>query len=176
MAGNEAGQHHVHPERDAIRSRRGAHRTLTQVEDRVADAKKKETEEAQKADEAAAKSLEAARAELQKKVDKIRDDKSLDSRTRDTMLQNAQQFESTRFAIDELNIKNTQKQEVKKIKDQTAREIKEVENKIRMLAIALPPVPALMLGIFVFALRARDERMGIIPDRLVGKEKGKTSK
>jgi ABC-2 type transport system permease protein len=92
------------------------------------------------------------------------------------MLQNAQQFESTRFAIDELNIKNTQKQEVKKIKDQTAREIKEVENKIRMLAIALPPVPALMLGIFVFALRARDERMGIIPDRLVGKEKGKTSK
>lgn len=156
----------------AVRSRRAQHRTLSRVEERTQEAKTRETEAASKADTEATQSLAAARKRLQAEAEKIRDDKSMDKRTQQIKLSAAQENESRRFAVEEQNIKNEQKKKTKQIKDRTEREVRQIEDRIRFLAIALPPVPALMLGIFVFALRARDERQGIIPDRLVGKKAG----
>lgn len=82
----------------------------------------------------------------------------------------AQENERRRLEVEEAGIQNTKKKKTKEIKDKTEREIRSIESFIRLLAILLPPVPALLLGIFVFAARARDERQGVIPDRLVGKK------
>jgi ABC-2 type transport system permease protein len=154
----------------AVRSRRAQHRTLTRVEERTQEAKTRETEAAAKADTEATTSLDAAKKRLQAEADRIRSDKTLDNRTKQIMLQNAQEKESTQFAVEQQAIKNEQQKKTKQIKNHTEREVRQIEDRIRFLAIALPPVPALMLGIFVFAIRARDERQGIIPDRLVGKK------
>ncbi len=68
----------------------------------------------------------------------------------------------------EVNIENSKKHKLKAIKDRTEREIRVIETNARTLAIILPPIPALILGLFVFGMRAKDERQGIVPDRLVG--------
>jgi ABC-2 type transport system permease protein len=154
----------------AVRARRSRHRTLSRVEERTVEAKTRETDAAAKADADATKSLDEARKKLKEEAQKISGDKSLDNRTKQIMLAAAQENEARRFAVEEQLIKNAQKKKVKEIKDQTEREVRHIESRIRLLAIALPPVPALLLGIFVFAIRARDERQGIIPDRLVGKQ------
>jgi ABC-2 type transport system permease protein len=154
----------------AIRSRRAQYRTLSRVEELTVQAKSHEAEAAAKADADAKKSLAEARKRLQEEAEKIREDKTLDSRTRGIKLAAAQENESRRFAVEELAIKNAQNKKVKQFKGETEREVRQIEEKIRVLAIALPPVPALMLGIFIFAIRARDERQGIIPDRMVGKQ------
>lgn len=153
-----------------LRTRRPKHRTLTTVESATQTAKKTETAAAAKAEEEAKAALAEAKKRLTDEVEKIRSDKSLDRRTQATRAQMAQENERRRLEVEEASIQNTKKKKTKQIKDQTEREIRTIEDRIRLLAIALPPVPALFLGIFVFAARARDERQGIIPDRLVGKK------
>ena len=38
---------------------------------------------------------------------------------------------------------------------------------LRSLALLLPPIPALLLGLFVYVRRSLDERQGLNPDRIV---------
>lgn len=153
-----------------LRSRRPPHRTLKTVEAATEESKKTQTAAAAKAEDEAKTALSDAKKRLTDEADKIRNDKSLDRRTKEIKLQMAQENERRRLEVEEAGIQNTKKKKTKEIKDKTEREIRSIESFIRLLAILLPPVPALLLGIFVFAARARDERQGVIPDRLVGKK------
>lgn len=153
----------------ALRSRRPDHRTLEKVEKATEEAKKKQSKAVADADDNAKKALGDRRKQLAAEVEKIRNDKTLDNRTKQVKIETAQQNEQRKFEVEKVGIENEKNKSIKQIKNKTEREIREIEDKIRVLAIALPPVPALFLGIFVFALRARDERQGIVPDRLVGK-------
>ena len=47
--------------------------------------------------------------------------------------------------------------------------IRGIENTIKLLAVALPPIPALVLFIFMAIRRMRRERIGVPDDRLVVK-------
>ena len=86
------------------------------------------------------------------------------------MLAIAQQDKSREFEVAKANIENKKKRTLKQIKDGTDREVRGIENRTRMWAILLPPVPALLLGIFILSLRVQRERQGIVPDRLVHKK------
>ncbi|MSR57944.1 MAG: ABC transporter permease [Planctomycetaceae bacterium] len=152
-----------------LRSRRARHQTLTQVEARSLNAKARETEAAAKAENEAKEALDAAQKRFSDEVERIRDDTTLDARTKRIKIEAANANQSQRLAVEQAGIKNDQNKKVKAIKNQTERDVRQIEDRYRWLAIALPPVPALLLGIFVFAVRARDERQGVIPDRLVGK-------
>lgn len=154
-----------------LRSRRPVHRTLTRVEERTKKFKSDQAKEASNAENEAKKELEEARKRLREEQDKILSDKSLDPRTRDVYLKVAQENERRRLEVVEAELQNTKKKRIKESKDKMEREVRSIEEGIRKLAIAIPPIPALVLGIFVFALRVTEERRGIVPDRLVNKNR-----
>jgi ABC-2 type transport system permease protein len=154
----------------ALRSRQATHRTLTTVENRTNAFKTQQTEESSKADEDAKAKLADVQKRLDEDVNRIEADKTLDPRTKEQMKIAAAQKRQTELDVAKVNIENEKKRKVKEIKDTTEREVRTIENKTRMLAIAIPPIPALLLGIFFFSLRVQHERQGIVPDRLVGKK------
>lgn len=154
----------------ALRSRQAEHRTLTSIETRTGVFKDLEKAESAKAEQGAKKALEAANASFQEEADKIDADKTLDPRTKEIRKAMLAQNKQRELAVLTTNIENDKRRKVKKVKDGTEREVREVENFGRTLAIVLPPIPALILGIFVFAMRIKGERQGIVPDRLVSRK------
>src|SRR5262249_26859061 len=154
----------------ALRGRQAIHRTLTTIESRVKAFKTTQVDESARADQEAKDALDEVNKALQKDIDKIEADTSLDPQTKQIMkraaVQNQQQVREEKKA----KMKNGKKGKVKNFRNRTDREIRAVENVARTRAISPPPIPALILGIIVFAYRLQGERQGIVPDRLVGKK------
>lgn len=154
----------------ALRGRQSQLRTLTTVEASTDAFKESQRKESAKADDDAKKALADVEKKLQDEVDKILNDKTLDPGTQRTMAEVARQNKQKEFDVMKTNIENKKKHKVKEIKDSTEREVRTIENRTRMMAILLPPIPALLLGIFILSLRVQRERQGIVPDRLVHKK------
>jgi ABC-2 type transport system permease protein len=154
-----------------LRSRRPTHRTLTKVEERTKQFKSDQAKEVRAAEDEAKKELEEARKRLREDIDKVMNDKSLDPRTKQIMVRTIEENANRRLQVTEANIQNAKNRRIKESKGKMEREVKGIEDVIRILAIAIPPIPALVLGIFVFAVRVNEERKGIVPDRLVHKHR-----
>jgi ABC-2 type transport system permease protein len=153
-----------------LRSRQPAHRSLTTIEARTNAFKTTQTDESAKAEEDAKKALDDANAALRKEVDTIDADKSLDPRTKEIKKEMVRRDKQRELDVLKVNKENEKKHKIKQVKDRTEREIRDVEGFAQNLAMFLPPIPALILGIFVFAKRAQGERQGVIPDRLVSRK------
>jgi ABC-2 type transport system permease protein len=154
-----------------LRKRRAHHRTLTAVERQTQTFKKAQVDQQLKADEDAKRQLEEAKARFQDEIKKIQADKSLDERTKMIRVRAAQENERRRLEVEEAEIQNQKNKKIKESKNQSERAIRRIEDGIRLFAILLPPVPALLLGMFVFATRVRDERQGIVRDRMISKKR-----
>lgn len=154
----------------ALRGRQPIHRTLETIEKSTEAFKKLQVEESAKASEEATKALADARKKLQDEVDKIEADKTLDQQTKRIMAEMSRKNMQRELDVLEANIENGKKHKLKAIKDQTERKIRVIETNARILAILLPPIPAFILGFFVYGMRVKDERQGIVPDRLVGRK------
>jgi hypothetical protein len=48
--------------------------------------------------------------------------------------------------------------------------IRGIQNTIKLMAVALPPIPAFIVFLIVSVRRLRRERMGVPEDRLVARE------
>jgi ABC-2 type transport system permease protein len=153
-----------------LRSRQPTHRSLTTVEARTNDFKTQQTKESAKAEEEAKKAFDDANATLQKEADAINADTSLDPQTKRQKMAIAAQSKQRELDVLKVNIENKKRREVKSVKERTEREIREVEGFAQILAMFLPPIPALILGIFVFGKRVQGERQGVIPDRLISRK------
>jgi ABC-2 type transport system permease protein len=154
----------------ALRGRQSQHRTLTKVEESTDAFKESQRKESAKADENAKKALEEVQKKLDDEVNNILSDNTLDNETKRIKAEIARRNKQTELEVTKSNIENQKKRTVKQIKDNTEREVRVIENQTRMMAILLPPIPALLLGIFILSLRVQRERQGIVPDRLVHKK------
>ncbi|MEX1041827.1 MAG: Gldg family protein [Pirellulaceae bacterium] len=59
------------------------------------------------------------------------------------------------------------KQEQERITRDLNREVLYRQNQVKMLAVALPPIPPILIGIIVFVIRRLKEREGLSKDRIV---------
>jgi ABC-2 type transport system permease protein len=154
----------------ALRGRQSQLRTLTTVEASTDEFKELQRKESAKADENAKKALDEVQKKLDDEANEIVNDKTLDNETKRIKLETAKQGKQRELEVAKANIENNKKRTVKQIKDKTEREVRVIENRTRMMAILLPPIPALLLGIFILSLRVQRERQGIVPDRRVHKK------
>ena len=150
-----------------LRKRRAKERTLTAVEAQTQVFTRKRIEERDAAEKEAKKQLEEAKTRLQKQVQAVQNDKSLDERSKMQKSRILQEEESRRLAIEESEIENKKKQQIEKARNETEREIRSIEFRYSLLSVILPPIPALLVGLWVFLRRSADENRNINPDRLV---------
>jgi ABC-2 type transport system permease protein len=150
----------------ALRKRRPKHRTL-----RALEAQTKTFIESSEADEKAAeedarRERADAQAHLDKEVKRVDASKEYDERTKAIMLANLQEVENRRLEVTKATIEDHKRKKIQDSKAKKERAIQQIQNRIRVLAVLFPPLPALILGCFVFAVRTGRENRGANPNRL----------
>ncbi len=150
----------------ALRKRRARHRTLETVEARTKTFTKQLQQETEKANETADEKLAEANKRLTAAVAKIEADSSLDAQTKEIRKQMTQRAEQQKLDVESANITTEKEQSIREEKRKTEREISAIEGGIKMWAILLPPIPAILLGVIVLGLRVAEERRSIVPERL----------
>lgn len=149
----------------ALRKRRPKHRTLTAVEKATSEFIKESAREREKAANEAKAELERAKASFKEKVEKIRNDESLDDLAKMQQLAIAQSDEQRRVEVTEAEIEQRKQREIDQIRARTERRVRQIEQWYFTLATIIPPIPAVVLGLIVWLRRLFNERREVPPTR-----------
>lgn len=150
----------------SLRKHRPKHRTLEELEKQTrvfVDASQKNVV---KAEDEAKRQLALAQKRLDDKVAQVRASKD-DQRTKEIMLDEMQRTENQRLTVEKAKIEDDKRKAILESKQEMERAIRAIQLRIRLAAIGLPPLPALLLGLVVLAIRLKREYIGVDPGRLV---------
>jgi ABC-2 type transport system permease protein len=151
----------------ALRKRRPRHRTLEAVEARTREYEAQRLKETQTAEAMAELRLKEAQARLDRAVREIDQRKDLDEQSREIMIRNVQSVENRRLAVARTTIEDEKQRQIEAARADMETSIRGIQNTIKLLAVALPPVPAVLLFLLVSLRRLARERAGTPVDRLV---------
>jgi len=151
----------------ALRKRRPKHRTLEAVEALTRVYEERRLEETQEAEAFAERQLAEAQERLDQAVEELRQRQDLDERTKRIMIANLEKAENRRLEVARANIEDAKERRIERSRAEMESSIRGIQNTIKILAVALPPVPAFALFLLVSWRRLRREKIGVAPDRLV---------
>jgi len=151
----------------ALRKRRRAHRTLETVEARTRSYAEDRLEETRRAEQEAEEKLNAAQARLDEAVKALQDRTDLDAQTKRIMISNQERIENRRLAVARSNIEDEKERLIEAARGDMEAGVRAIQNTIKLLAVALSPVPAFLLFLFVSVKRREREQIGVASDRLV---------
>ena len=150
----------------ALRKRRPRHRTLEKIEQQSRNFVVQAQKEAKQADDEAKDALDKAQKSLDAKVGKIRDDKELDERGREIKLMALERVENRRLDVEKAAIDDQKRRKQQDSRARKEEAVREIETSVRIAAIVVAPLPALLLAGLVFGARAGRENQGANPNRL----------
>jgi gliding motility-associated transport system permease protein/gliding motility-associatede transport system auxiliary component len=144
----------------ALRSREPRFRTLTTIEARRStfEAKLKEADEA--ADKKATGNLADAQMHLDAVGKSIDERTDLDPRSKNIMREQRMKVEQRRFDQAKSEINEEKARVIATAKKDMHRQVRRIESSVRLLAVILPPLPALLVGLLVFLGQAAREKAG----------------
>ncbi len=150
-----------------LRKRRLKLRTLQRVEQATSVAEKNRVEAQENATNEANKALEAAKKRFADQIEEINENTQMDEREKQIRVKNIQANEERQLEVAKANIDREKGEKIREIKSKTEREVRKIENRIRWIAVLIPPIPALLLGLYVLLSRLANERRNISSDRLI---------
>jgi ABC-2 type transport system permease protein len=140
-----------------LRKRQPKFRRLSKVDDMTEAANTDRQDRIKAANDEAKTQLEAAQKSLDEAVAAIKAKTDLDETTKQIMIRSAEEAENRRLQAQTEAIDREKAKAIDKIKAEHARAIDEVRDRIRVLAILLPPIPAILLGLVIFYRKRRRE-------------------
>ena len=150
-----------------LRKRRRRHRTLSTVESLTKEYEDERLEESREAETDAEEQLEQAQKRLDDAVEAIRQRTDLDGRTRQIMIANQQKIENRRLTVARKNIEDQKQRLIERSRADMESSIRNIQSSIKLAAVALSPIPAFLLFLFVSARRLRREQASVSRERLV---------
>ena len=150
-----------------LRKRRPRHRTLEAVEARTKEYEAQRLKETQQAELIAEQRLKEAQARLDREVREIERRTDIDEQSKRIMIANVQAMENRRLSVARANIEDERQRQVEAARADMENSIRGIQNTIKLLAVTLPPIPALVLFLIVSVRRLARERIGVSEDRLV---------
>jgi len=137
-----------------LRKRRPKHRTLTRVEEQTQAHVKKEAEETKAAEEAAKKEIEEAKKKLNDTLEELKKRTDMDINTKAQMLRSVEDVENRRLEMKEKEINDKKETEIERSKTQKEQSVKTIRKSIKLMAVIFPPIPAILIAIFILVQRA----------------------
>jgi ABC-2 type transport system permease protein len=137
------------------------------VEARTRTYEERRLRETQQAEALADQRLKQAQARLDRAVAEVRSRADLDEQTKQIMISNLESVENRRLTVARANIEDEKQRQIEDSRAEMESSIRGIQNTIKLLAVALPPVPAFVLFVLVSVRRLRRERIGVPSDRLV---------
>ena len=113
--------------------------------------------------------LEAAVAAVKERAD-------LDETTKQVLLKSAEETENRRLIAKTETIERDKQRAVARTETEHRRSVDEIQNRIRIWSLLLPPIPALLMGIFIFMRKRLRERDNIPVARRHGASASKAGK
>jgi ABC-2 type transport system permease protein len=150
-----------------LRKRRPRHRTLEAVEARTRIYEAQRLKDTQAAEALAEQRLREAQARLDRAVREIRQRADLDESARQIMIANVESVENRRLQVARANIEDDKQRQIEASRAAMESSVRGIQNTIKLLAVLLPPAPALLMFLLISARRLRRERIGVSTDRLV---------
>lgn len=150
-----------------VRKRRSRQRTLEQIEKRKREFEEVQQKEEEKADEESRKKLDAARQRIDDAVRKVNERGDIDIQEKLQLVAITQEAEERKFEVAEKQIKLEQEAAKKRAKENYEQALRGTQKAYTVLAIVLPPIPALLLGFVMFIGRMRREYATVSEKRLL---------
>jgi ABC-2 type transport system permease protein len=155
----------------ALRKHSPKHRTLEAVEARTRVYEDRRLKDAQQAEATAEEQLKEAQARLDSAVKALRERPDLDEQTRRIMIANLEKAENRRLTVARTNIEEGKQRQIERSRSDMEASVRGIQSTIKLLAVALPPIPAFILFVFVSLRRLRREKASVSPDRLVEEQR-----
>ena len=111
--------------------------------------------------------MKEAQGRLDRAVRELRQRPDLDERARDIMISNVEAVENRRLSVARANIEDEKQRQIEASRAEMENSVRGIQNTIKLMAVALPPVPAFVLFLLISVRRLRRERIGVPVDRLV---------
>jgi ABC-2 type transport system permease protein len=154
----------------ALRKRRPRHRILEAVQARTETYEARRREQTRQAEATADQRLKEAQARLDRAVAEVRMRTDLDEQAKQIMISNLESVENRRLSVARTNIEDEKQRQIENSRAEMENSIRGIQNTIKLLAVALPPIPAFVVFLLVSARKLRRERIGAAPDQLVETE------
>ena len=151
----------------SLRKRRPRHRTLEAVEARTRVYDAQRLQETQLAQATADERLKEAQVRFDAAVRDLQQRPDLDEQTKQIMIANLQSVENRRLAVARATIEDEKQRQIETSRANMEDSVRGIQNTIKLLAVALPPIPAFVLFVLVSIRRLRRERLGVARERLM---------
>jgi ABC-2 type transport system permease protein len=149
-----------------IRKRARIYRTLSGIDEATQASREKASNESEKISKEFEQQVEEARNTMQKKVDALRQRTDLKDLERQVQLEQTAREEQRKLDAKSESLASEQKRREKEIAFERDQEIRSVQDRYKMYASLVPPIPPLLLALAVFFRRRELERQGVSRDRL----------
>lgn len=149
-----------------IRKRTRIHRTLEKIDEATSASR----EEAGKEQEAfmaeITKKEEAARKAMGEKIEQVESRTDLSSLEKDVLLEQVRMREQNKLDAEVRALASQRRRQIKEIDYKLDQNVRAVQDRYKLYAILIPPIPPLLLALAVFFRRRELERQGVSRERL----------
>ena len=144
-----------------LRKRTRKHRTLTKIDETTATYKQESSKEEEKMDQEFREKISEAEQRFQETVEAVENAKNLSDLERRQRIGTVRERESERLEA-EIKVLNAEKERrLKQIRYKKDQDIRSVQDRYKRYAILVPPIPPLLVALYVFFRRRETERESI---------------
>ncbi len=153
-----------------IRKRRRVHRSLTAVEKRTEQARQTANQEREQFINQFEQKQADERRKLDEEIEKLQQRPGIDIQQMALEVQAKMQARDKRMQAATERLERERDDAVQRIERDLTMEIRRVQDRYKLAAVTLPPIPPLVVGVLVFARRRRIENVGTPQQRMRGRE------
>ncbi|MEN8151981.1 MAG: hypothetical protein ABFS86_19355, partial [Planctomycetota bacterium] len=149
----------------ALRKRRLRERPLVLIESEEAVYRDQWRKEKESAEAEAQVRVSEAQANLDRKVKEIQDREDLDDRAKEIQMESVRGVEQRRLDTKRAAIEDEKQQRIDEAKGVMNEKVQHIQNNYRIKGVGLSPIPAILVGIIVFFVRRKRERIEVPESR-----------
>ncbi len=149
-----------------LRKRTRTHRTLAKIEEATEEQSKQALKEQSDFYTEAKNKIDTAKDEFRKKITDLEGRTDLDPRVKEQLLERERMRLESSLNSQISTLEKDRNKKVKESERELASTIRSVQDRYKLLAVLLPPIPPILLAFFVFFHRRKAEQEGVDTRRL----------